>query len=145
MVVKAQIHAGGRGKGRLKEHPEVGGVRVVTGVAAARAAAEQLLGNTLVTVQTGEDGQKVGRLLVEQGLDIANELYLGLVIDRDRRRICVMASAEGGVEIEKVAAETPEKILKEWIDPAWGSSRSRPGDWPMAWGSRVTRPKRRCR
>ena len=120
VVVKAQIHAGGRGKGRLKEHPEVGGVRVVTGVAAARAAAEQLLGNTLVTVQTGEDGQKVGRLLVEQGLDIANELYLGLVIDRDRRRICVMASAEGGVEIEKVAAETPEKILKEWIDPAVG-------------------------
>ncbi len=120
LVVKAQIHAGGRGKGRLKEHPNTGGVRVVKGVDAVAAEAEKLLGSTLVTKQTGPEGQRIGRILVEQGLDIARELYLGLVIDRDVRRICVMASAEGGVEIEEVAARSPEKILKEWIDPAVG-------------------------
>ena len=120
LVVKAQIHAGGRGKGRLKEHPDIGGVRVVTGVAAAREAAEKLLGSTLVTIQTGPDGQRVGRVLVEQGLDIDRELYLGLVVDRELRRVCVMASSEGGVEIEEVAARSPEKILKEWVDPAVG-------------------------
>ena len=120
LVVKAQIHAGGRGKGRLLELPEVGGVQVVRGVDAVRGVASQLLGNTLVTIQTGPAGQRVDRVLVEQGLDIARELYFGLVVDRDRRRVCVMASAEGGVEIEEVAAHTPEKILKEWIDPAVG-------------------------
>jgi succinyl-CoA synthetase beta subunit len=120
LVVKAQIHAGGRGKGRLREHPDTGGVKVVTGVAAARAMAEAMLGSTLVTVQTGPAGQKVGRVLIEQGLDIARELYLGLVVDRERRRVCVMASSEGGVEIEQVAARSPEKILKEWVDPAVG-------------------------
>ena len=113
VVVKAQIHAGGRGKG--------GGVKVVKGGPAdARAAAEKLLGMTLVTHQTGPEGQKVRRLYVEQGLDIARELYLGLVVDRQERRIALMASTEGGVEIEKVAAETPEKILTAWIDPVIG-------------------------
>lgn len=120
LVVKAQIHAGGRGKGRLAEHPDVGGVQVVKGVAAAREAAARLLGGTLVTVQTGPAGQRVGRVLVEQGLDIARELYLGLVVDRDTRQVCVMASSEGGVEIEEVAARSPEKILKVWVDPAVG-------------------------
>jgi succinyl-CoA synthetase beta subunit len=113
VVVKAQIHAGGRGKG--------GGVKVAKGGAAeARELAQKILGMQLVTHQTGPEGQKVRRLYVEQGLDIARELYLGAVIDRDLRRIAFMASTEGGVEIEKVAAETPEKILKVHVDPAVG-------------------------
>jgi succinyl-CoA synthetase beta subunit len=114
-VVKAQIHAGGRGKG--------GGVKVAKGGAAeARQLAEKILGMQLVTHQTGPEGQKVRRLYVEQGLDMVRELYLGAVIDRDRRRIAFMASTEGGVEIEKVAAETPEKILTIHVDPTVGLS-----------------------
>jgi succinyl-CoA synthetase beta subunit len=113
VVVKAQIHAGGRGKG--------GGVKVAKGGATeARDLAQKILGMQLVTHQTGPEGQKVRRLYVEQGLDIARELYLGAVIDRDRRRVAFMASTEGGVEIEKVAAETPEKILTVHVDPAAG-------------------------
>lgn len=113
VVVKAQIHAGGRGKG--------GGVQVVKGgPAAARGVAERLLGSSLVTHQTGPAGQVVRRLYVEQGLDIARELYLGLVVDREKRRIAIMASTEGGVEIEKVAAETPDRILTEHVDPLVG-------------------------
>src|SRR5580698_3251875 len=112
-VVKAQIHAGGRGKG--------GGVKVAKGGAAeARELAGKILGMQLVTHQTGPEGQKVRRLYIEQGLDIARELYLGAVIDRDRRRIAFMASTEGGVEIEKVAAEMPEKIHTVHVDPAVG-------------------------
>src|SRR6478736_3893083 len=99
VVIKAQIHAGGRGLG--------GGVKVVKGVAAAKEMAGKILGMQLVTHQTGPEGQKVRRLYVEQGLDMVRELYLGAVIDRDKRRIAFMASTEGGVEIEKVAAETP--------------------------------------
>jgi succinyl-CoA synthetase beta subunit len=115
VVVKAQIHAGGRGKG--------GGVKVVKGGAAeAKSVAEKLFGMQLITHQTGPAGQKVQRLYVEQGLDIARELYLGLVVDREKRRIAVMASTEGGVEIETVAEKTPEKILTEHIDPAVGLS-----------------------
>jgi succinyl-CoA synthetase beta subunit len=113
VVVKAQIHAGGRGKG--------GGVKVAKGGAAeARELAQKILGMQLVTHQTGPEGQKVRRLYIEQGLDIARELYLGAVVDRDRRRIAFMVSTEGGVEIEKVAAETPEKILTVHVDPAVG-------------------------
>jgi len=113
VVVKAQIHAGGRGKG--------GGVKVAKGGAVeARELAQKILGMQLVTHQTGPEGQKVRRLYIEQGLDIARELYLGAVIDRDRRRVAFMASTEGGVEIEKVAAETPEKILTVHVDPAAG-------------------------
>jgi succinyl-CoA synthetase beta subunit len=112
VVVKAQIHAGGRGKG--------GGVKVVKGAAAAREAAAKILGMQLVTHQTGPAGQKVKRLLVEQGADIARELYLGLVVDRGAGRVVVMASQEGGMEIEEVAAKTPEKILKEFVDPTVG-------------------------
>ena len=114
VVVKAQIHAGGRGKG--------GGVKVVKGAAEAKRIAEQMLGMQLVTHQTGPEGQRVRRLYVEQGLDIARELYLGLVVDREKRRIAVMASTEGGVEIEKVAEQSPEKILTEHVDPAVGLS-----------------------
>jgi len=113
VVVKAQIHAGGRGKG--------GGVKVAkSGAAEARELAQKILGMQLVTHQTGPAGQKVRRLYVEQGLDIARELYLGAVVDRDRRRIALMASTEGGVEIEKVAEETPDKILTVHVDPAVG-------------------------
>ena len=113
VVVKAQIHAGGRGKG--------GGVKVVKGgPAEARAVAEKILGMQLITHQTGPEGQKVQRLYVEQGLDIARELYLGLVVDREERRIAVMASTEGGVEIETVAEHTPEKIITVHVDPVIG-------------------------
>ncbi|HSZ82096.1 MAG TPA: ADP-forming succinate--CoA ligase subunit beta [Polyangia bacterium] len=112
VVVKAQIHAGGRGKG--------GGVKVVKGVAAAREAAQKILGMQLVTHQTGPVGQKVKRLLVEQGADIARELYLGVVVDRGAGRVVVMASQEGGMEIEEVAAKSPEKILKQVVDPVVG-------------------------
>ncbi|HYQ31428.1 MAG TPA: ADP-forming succinate--CoA ligase subunit beta [Polyangiaceae bacterium] len=115
VVVKAQIHAGGRGKG--------GGVKVVKGgPAEVKSVADKLLGMQLITHQTGPEGQKVQRLYVEQGLDIARELYLGLVVDREARRIAVMASTEGGVEIETVAEKTPEKILIEHIDPVTGLS-----------------------
>ncbi|MCA9670155.1 MAG: ADP-forming succinate--CoA ligase subunit beta [Myxococcales bacterium] len=120
VVVKSQIHAGGRGKGRFKEDAELGGVKVVKGADAAGAMAGRMLGNTLVTIQTGEAGKKVNRVLVEQGVDIDRELYVGALVDRARERVCVMACAEGGVEIEEVAARSPEKILKEWIDPATG-------------------------
>jgi succinyl-CoA synthetase beta subunit len=136
VVVKAQIHAGGRGKG--------GGVKVVKdGPAAARAVAERLLGMTLVTHQTGPDGQKVRRLLVEQGLDIARELYVGLVVDRESRRIALMASTEGGVEIEKVAAETPEKILTELVDPLLGLTpfQARKLAYGLRVGDSVPNPK----
>jgi succinyl-CoA synthetase beta subunit len=113
VVVKAQIHAGGRGKG--------GGVKVVKGgPAEVKSVAEKLFGMQLVTHQTGPEGQKVRRLYIEQGLDIARELYLGLVVDREKRQIALMASTEGGVEIEKVAEEAPEKILTEHIDPVTG-------------------------
>ncbi len=129
VVVKSQIHAGGRGKGRFKEYPDVAGVNVVTegvagGVAAAEARvhelADQMLGSTLVTIQTGPEGKQVSRLYVEQGIDIATELYLSVLLDRATSRNIVMASTEGGTEIEEVAAHTPEKILRETIDPAYG-------------------------
>ena len=120
VVVKSQIHAGGRGKGRFKEHPDLGGVKVVKGAQAAHDAAEKMLGSTLVTIQTGDEGKKVQRLLVEQGMDIAQELYLGATLDRETGRVTVMASTEGGMEIEEVAEHSPEKILKEAIDPAIG-------------------------
>ncbi len=113
VVVKAQIHAGGRGKG--------GGVKVVKdGPAAAKAAGEALIGMQLVTHQTGPEGQQVRRVYVEQGLDIQRELYLALVVDRATRRIAVMASTEGGMDIEEVAEHSPEKILTVYVDPLIG-------------------------
>jgi succinyl-CoA synthetase beta subunit len=129
VVLKSQIHAGGRGKGTFKEHPDLRGVNVITeGIAGGPEAVEakvaelagKMLGSTLVTVQTGPEGKVVNRLYLEQGIDIARELYLAVLLDRARSRNIVMASTEGGMEIEKVAAETPEKILREEIDPAIG-------------------------
>jgi succinyl-CoA synthetase beta subunit len=136
VVVKAQIHAGGRGKG--------GGVKVAkTGAGEARDLAQKILGMQLVTHQTGPVGQKVRRLYIEQGLDIARELYLGAVIDRDRRRIAFMASTEGGVEIEKVAEETPEKILTVHVDPAVGFAayQAREMAFALGLGKKETLPK----
>ena len=112
IVVKAQIHAGGRGKG--------GGVRVVNTPGEAEKAAGEILGMTLVTHQTGPSGRIVRKILVEEGADIKEELYLGVVIDRSKTCPVIMASREGGVEIEKVAAESPEKIVKEWVEPSVG-------------------------
>jgi succinyl-CoA synthetase beta subunit len=112
VVVKAQIHAGGRGK--------AGGVKVVKGPDEAERVAADLLGRTLVTYQSGPAGQVVGRLLIEEGLAIDRELYLSLLVDRGTRRPVLMVSAEGGVDIEQVAANTPEKIHKEFVDPAIG-------------------------
>ena len=112
-VVKAQVHAGGRGK--------AGGVKLVTSKAEIEEFSRQWLGNRLVTYQTDADGQPVSRILVEPCTNIDQELYLGAVIDRSTRRIVFMASTEGGVEIEKVAEETPEKILKATIDPLAGA------------------------
>jgi succinyl-CoA synthetase beta subunit len=112
VVVKAQIHAGGRGKG--------GGVKVVKNADEAHDVAAAMIGMRLKTYQTGPDGQVVTRVLVEQGLQIARELYLGLVIDRSTQKPVLMVSPDGGVEIEKVAAETPDRIFKAFIDPALG-------------------------
>ena len=112
VVVKAQIHAGGRGK--------AGGVKVVHSLEAVEKAAEELLGKVLVTHQTGPAGKRVNRLLIEAGAAIKKEYYLSFVIDRQTARIVMMGSEEGGMEIEKVAAEMPDKILKEYIDPAVG-------------------------
>ena len=111
-VVKAQIHAGGRGKG--------GGVKVVKSTEEARETAREILGMTLITHQTGPAGKEVKRVYIEDGCDIARELYLGALVDRASSRITVMASTEGGMDIEEVAAKTPEKIIKVAIDPATG-------------------------
>jgi succinyl-CoA synthetase beta subunit len=111
-VVKAQIHAGGRGKG--------GGVKLARSLDEVRDNASRILGMQLVTHQTGPQGQKVRRLLVEEGADIRKELYVGLVVDRVTQKVCVMASSEGGMDIEEVAAKTPEKIHKAYVDPVQG-------------------------
>ena len=111
-VVKAQIHAGGRGKG--------GGVKIAKNVDEVRDRSSEILGMRLVTHQTGPEGRIVKRLLIEQGMNIAKEMYVGITLDRARSQNVVMVSTEGGVEIEKVAAETPEKILKEYVHPSLG-------------------------
>lgn len=111
-VVKAQIYAGGRGKG--------GGVKIAKSIEEVREYAESILNMTLVTPQTGPEGQKVNRLLIEQGVDINKEFYIGLVVDRSNQRVCLMASSEGGMDIEQVAAATPEKIHKILINPITG-------------------------
>ena len=111
-VVKAQIHAGGRGKG--------GGVKLARSMAEVKQLAGAILGMQLVTHQTGPGGQPVRRLLIEEGADIKKELYVGIVTDRGSQRVCVMASSEGGMDIEEVAAHTPEKLLKVFVDPATG-------------------------
>lgn len=113
-VVKAQIHAGGRGKG--------GGVKLARSLEEVRQLSSEILGMQLVTHQTGPEGQKVKRLLIEEGADIQKEYYVGIVTDRASQKVCVMASSEGGMEIEEVAARTPEKILKVFVDPIKGFS-----------------------
>ena len=111
-VVKAQIHAGGRGKG--------GGVKLAKSIDEVKTLSSQILGMMLKTHQTGPEGQKVRRLLIEEGADIKKELYVGMVVDRQTQRVCLMASSEGGMDIEEVAAHTPEKIHKVYVDPATG-------------------------
>lgn len=115
-VVKAQIHAGGRGKGRTKKNNAKGVILCKT-VEEVKEAAESLLGDVLVTIQTGEEGQLVQRLYVTDGVDIEKEFYLGILLDRALSKNVIMVSTEGGVEIEKVAEETPDKIIKEWVEP----------------------------
>jgi succinyl-CoA synthetase beta subunit len=123
-VVKSQIHAGGRGKGRFKEKDagDKGGVRVAKSVAEVVANARQMLGHTLVTKQSGPDGRVVRRLYIEEGSDIARELYLSCLVDRASGRVAFIASQEGGMDIEEVAAKTPEKIVTVFVDPAAGYS-----------------------
>src|SRR5919199_6406905 len=121
-VVKAQIHAGGRGKGKFKELGETGkgGVRLARSIEEVRDHSAEMLGKTLVTVQTGAAGKQVQRLYITDGVDIAKEFYLALLVDRETGRVAVVASTEGGMEIEKVAHDTPEKIATLTIDPATG-------------------------
>jgi len=122
-VVKSQIHAGGRGAGKFKDDPKgKGGVRVVKSIDDVKESAGAMLGHVLVTKQTGEAGKEVKRIYVEEGCDIARELYLSLLIDRATSRVTIMASTEGGMEIEEVAAKNPEKIVRVVIDPATGMS-----------------------
>ncbi|MEE2860157.1 MAG: ADP-forming succinate--CoA ligase subunit beta [Pseudomonadota bacterium] len=123
-VVKAQIHAGGRGKGHFKEAEagEKGGVRLAKSVEEAEELTRQMLGRTLVTHQTGPSGKQVNRIYIEDGSDIARELYLALLVDRQTSRVSFVASTEGGMDIEEVAAHTPEKIVSFSVDPASGLS-----------------------
>jgi len=123
-VVKAQIHAGGRGKGTIKTNPSQHGVELVKTAEAAQIAAAAMLGQPLVTIQTGPEGQKVGRVLVEAGCDIARELYLGIVVDRGTASPVLMVSTEGGMNSEEVAEKTPTA----------GCSRTSRGRWPTGWG-----------
>lgn len=120
VVVKSQVHAGGRGKGTFKDSDGGRGVRLARSPEEVRTFAENMLGKTLVTVQTGPEGARVNKLYIEEGLDIEKEFYLGLTLDRQTGRMTIMASTEGGMEIEEVAAESPEKILRVSIDPAVG-------------------------
>jgi succinyl-CoA synthetase beta subunit len=122
-VVKSQIHAGGRGKGRFKESEagDKGGVRLAKSIDEVKTFASQMLGRTLVTLQTGEAGKQVNRLYIEEGSDIASEFYLSMLVDRATSRIAFVVSTEGGMDIEKVAHETPEKIVTFSVDPATGA------------------------
>ena len=119
-VVKAQIHAGGRGKG--------GGVKVATSMEQLREYADQILGMQLVTPQTGAEGKEVKRLYIEEGADIADELYVGALVDRETQKVVLMCSSEGGMDIEEVAEHTPEKILKIYVDPTDGLNRAEAED-----------------
>jgi succinyl-CoA synthetase beta subunit len=119
-VVKAQIHAGGRGKGTTIENPDQHGVQLVRSAEEAQEVAAGLLGKTLVTIQTGPEGKVVNQVIIEEGCDIARELYLGIVLDRSNKMPVLMCSTEGGMDIETVAEETPDLIFKEHFDPHFG-------------------------
>ncbi len=119
-VVKAQIHAGGRGKG--------GGVKVATSIEQVREFADAILGMQLITHQTGPEGKIVKRLYIEEGADIADELYVGALVDRETQKVVLMCSSEGGMSIEEVAEETPEKIIKIYVDPTEGLNRAEAED-----------------
>src|SRR3569623_616489 len=119
-VVKAQIHAGGRGKGTIKTNPSQHGVQLVKSSEEASQVASRLLGQPLVTIQTGPAGQTVRQVVVEEGCDIARELYLGIVVDRAAAGPVLMVSAQGGMNIEEIAAETPELIIREKFHPDAG-------------------------
>ena len=140
-VVKAQIHAGGRGKGSFREASagEKGGVRLTKSVSEAAEEAQKMLGRTLVTHQTGPEGKVVNRIYIEEGASIARELYLALLIDRASSRIAFVCSTEGGMDIEEVAAATPEKVLTFTVDPASASRPSTAGTWPSRSASRASR------
>src|SRR5215475_2543534 len=118
-VVKSQIHAGGRGKGKFKEAKagDKGGVRIAKSVDEVQQFAEQMLGSTLVTIQTGPKGKQVNRIYIEQGSAIEKEFYLSMLVDRESSRVAIVASTEGGMDIEKVAHDTPEKITTITVDP----------------------------
>jgi len=120
VVLKSQIHAGGRGKGRFKEHPDLGGVVVLKDKSQVQTKAEQMLGSTLVTKQTGEEGRVVRKVFVEAGCAIDHEYYAAVLLDRAERCPVIMVSAEGGMDIEEVAEKTPEKIFKEKVDVLYG-------------------------
>src|SRR6476469_8375075 len=121
-VVKSQIHAGGRGKGKFKEAAagQKGGVRLAKSIDEVKQFAQEMLGNTLVTIQTGEAGKQVNRLYIEDGSDIEKEFYLSMLVDRVTSQVAFVVSTEGGMDIEQVAHDTPEKILTFSVDPATG-------------------------
>ena len=144
-VVKAQIHAGGRGKGKFKElGPDAkGGVRLSKSIEEVEANAKDMLGNTLVTVQTGEAGKQVNRLYVTDGADIAKEYYLSMLVDRKTSRVALIVSTEGGMDIEQVAHSTPEKITTITIDPPRASCRTTAARSPSRSSCRATLTSRR--
>ena len=143
-VVKAQIHAGGRGKGAFRE-PEAGdkgGVRLARSLEEVKTFAGQMLGRTLVTLQTGPAGKQVNRLYIEEGSDIAAEFYLSALVDRQTSRVAVVVSTEGGMNIEEVAHDTPDKIVTVSVDPATGIMPHHGRRSPRRWGLRATSPSR---
>ena len=145
-VVKSQIHAGGRGKGRFKQHPDQPGVVLVKTADAAKDHATRMLGSTLVTIQTGAEGKAVSTLLIEEGLKIAKEMYLGVVVDRESGGPVLIASTEGGMEIEVVAHNNPEKILTNPTMSKPVCSRIRLVMSPTAWAWKGLRsaPQKSC-
>ncbi len=144
-VVKSQIHAGGRGKGKFKEASagDKGGVRIAKSVAEVNEFAKQMLGATLVTVQTGPHGKQVNRLYIEEGSDIDKEFYLSILVNRETSEVSFVVSTEGGVNIEDVAHNTPEKIVTFSVDPPPASWAITAAPSPRRWGSPAISPSRR--
>ncbi len=143
--MKSQIHAGGRGKGSFKEAEagEKGGVRLAKSVEEVKAFSEQMLGRTLVTVQTGEAGKQVNRLYIEDGSDIETEFYLSMLVDRETGKVAFVVSTEGGMDIEQVAHDTPEKIITFSVDPATACCRITAARSPRRSASPARSPRRR--